>query len=162
MRSHILEVFDYFSTDETLLRLLYYYSNSFSDSPLDDIREDILKRDDKWDIINDRIKFTQNTDGFDESKKCRICYYSGDRSGHRSNMFSKFQDIIFDVLVHRSFQETDLRMEGILERIDEILKNNKFSSFGSVRELNGKPIGQVAEDYFGYRVIYRFGEFNDK
>ena len=159
--NHLLEIFTHLSKDENLLRLLYYPSKHLFDDPLDPEKENILDMGDTT-IIADRIKFTENVSGFDKNKMCRICFYSGNRRQGSQNNYSINQNVIFDVLVHRSFQESSLRMEKILDCLDNILLKRRFSSFGKVREIDGHPIGKVAEDYFGYRVIYNFGEFYDK
>lgn len=160
--NHILEVYDVFTNDEELLRLLYYPSEHFNDDPLDEKKDNILDRSDKWDIIQDRIKFTPNTEELDDYKKCRICFYAGKRTGNKRNKFDKNQEVIFDILVHRSFHESDLRMYKIAKRINNLILNGKFSSFGQVRELDASPLGQVAKGYFGYRTPYLFGELNDR
>ena len=160
IKDHILEIFGYFSTDEELLRLLYYPSDHLYDDPLSPDKGDILSRDDSWNIIGDRLKFTANTDGFDDFAKCRICFYAGDRL-NTSNKYSKEQEVIFDILVHRSYQENSLRLYSLMEKVDDILRNNKFTSFGEIQELNGNPIN-VAENYFGYRLPYLFGELDVK
>jgi|SRR5690625_779959 len=162
IRQHILEIFDALTTDESLLRLLYYPSKNLMDDPLDSNKTDILSMDRREisEIIDDRVKFTPNTDALDESKKCRICYYAGDRR-KTANKYSMDQEVVFDVITHRHFQETDLRLYRIVERIDYIIKNSNFSAFGEVAEVDGHPFS-VNEEYLGYRVIYEFGELNDR
>lgn len=159
---HILEVYEAFANDEALLRLLYYPSNNLNDDPLDSKKDNILDMPNKWDIIKDVIKFTPNTDEFDGKKKCRVCFYAGKRTTDKKNDLSKNQEVIFDILVHRSFHEADLRMYKIAERINQILTKGKFSSFGKVKELDANPIGQVAEEYFGFRTPYLFGELDGR
>lgn len=159
---HILEVYEVFSRDEALLRFLYYPSENLNDDPLDRNKQNILDREDKLEIIHDVIKFTPNTDSLDDGKKCRICFYAGRRRNDRTNEYSKNQEVIFDILVHRSFHEADLRMYKIAERVNDLVLKKRYSSFGKVRELDSEPIGQVAKDYFGYKTSYLFGELDDR
>lgn len=162
MTKQMIEIYEVLSNDETLLRLLYYPSEHLFDDPLSNDKENILERSDRLEIIEDVIKFTPNTDGFDGNKKCRICFYAGKRQIDGRNKFSKNQEYIFDILVHRSFHEKDLRMYKIADRINELLLTREYSSFGEVQELTAESLGQIAEDYFGYRTPYLFGELNDR
>lgn len=155
------EIRDVLTADETLLRLLYYRSNNLLDSPLDESKPNIIGSLEYWDIVEDRIKFTPTTKGFDNEEKCRVCFYADRRTGQYNKLF-KIQNIKFDVLVHQDIHNVDLRMYTISERINYLLRNKKFSSFGAIKELTSDPIGQVAEGYYGYSTLYQFGELYDK
>ena len=147
--------------DEALLRLLYYKPINYFDNPLDKNKLNVTKLDDASNIIDKLIKHTPNVDGLDENPICRICVYAGKRYGTR-NKKTKMQELIFDIFAHRSFHEVDLRMYQIADRVDDIVRSKNLSSFGRVEEKDAYPLFEVAKNYFGYRIIYLFGELDVK
>ncbi|WP_079709860.1 hypothetical protein [Paraliobacillus ryukyuensis] len=167
-RDHLMEIYKKFQTSEDLLRLLYYYptdNNGNYSNPLSQDKQNILDMSplEKLNIIKDRIRFTKSIDGMgtDENHICRIIFYAGRRSV-TSNRLTMNQDINFDIIVHREFNDNDMRLEWIKDVVDKILVYEDYSSFGEVKQLSGKEISGLPEGYIGYQLTYNFGDLIDK
>lgn len=160
MRENMQDIFKLISSDETLLRLLYYKPVDAIDNPLDDFKEDILLMPEleKWAIINDRIKTTKKTNDLDDVPKCRILFYSGSR-GSTNNYLLANHRIIFDVIVHYEYEEVDLRLSWICDRINDLLSNSKITGIGKLNFVSGENL-QVPNNYVGYRLVYSIGSGN--
>lgn len=157
MRQSFEEIYKTFTSDETLLRLLYYKSNDITDNPLDPYKPNILQMDEyqRWGIINDVIKNHPTVDGLDTQPKCRILFYAGQRVPTNNYQMSD-QEVVIDVIVHNSFEEVDFRSSWICDRISELLSNEKKWGIGKTFFSHGSPIG-VPDNYIGYRLQYSFG-----
>jgi hypothetical protein len=159
MRKHLQEIFKVCSQDETLLRLLIYKPDNSLDDPLDKTKPNILDKSEteKWSLINDRIKFTPSVHGLDQDNICRLLFYPAPRTPNRNHL-SPTQDIKFDVLAHYEFNDIDMRMSWICDRIHELMNQKRISGFGKVRFVRGQDIGTPVDGYIGYRLTYEFGE----
>lgn len=155
MRKHMVDIYKVFSTDETLLRLLYYKPENAADDPLDSSKPNILDMTDKWDIIQDRIKTTSKVDDLDDEAKCRLLFYSAGRNG-TNNYLVADQEIKIDLLVHYYFEDVDLRMSWICDRVNELMFDQRITGYGKVDFKNGKPIS-APNGYVGYQLLYQFG-----
>ncbi len=158
MKDNMTDIFKLLSTDETLLRLLYYQPTNGADDPLSTSKSDVLSMANKWDIIEDRIKTIPKTDDLINEVKCRLLFYPGKRSGTRNYLLAG-QEIVFDIMTHFLFEEVDLRQESIVDRINELICNEKITGVGSVGFKGGGQI-PAPEKYVGFRVIYLIGSIN--
>lgn len=162
MRKNIQDVYKVLTNDETLLRLLYYKPQDANDSPLATNKPNILSMDavTKWNIIKDVIKPTSKTDDLAVEPKCRIYFYPARRISSGSNYLFANQQIVFDVMVHFDFEEVDLRLEWICDRINELLFNQRITGFGKISFVEG-GLSPSPEGYLGYRLIYKFTSENE-
>ncbi len=157
MREMLYDIFKKFTTNEKLLRLLYYKPSSGTDNPLDSTKPNILQMEinARWDIINDTIKSTKKVDDLDTTEKCRILFYPGRRNPKGNNYYVSDQTIVIDILTHTSFDEVDMRCVWIADHVNSLLHNETVT--GGVKMLFrsgdqiGAPIG-----YVGYRLIYEY------
>ncbi len=161
MRESLQTIYRVLTTDETLLRLLYYKPSDSFDNPLDSEKANILDMDDsqKWAIIQDVIKTTPSVANLDTEPKCRICMYHGTRDNNRNYLIAN-QKIIFDVLVHFDFDNVDQRLSWICDRLNELMFDKRITGIGRVGFVRGTIIPSSYENYIAYRLIYEFGDFN--
>jgi hypothetical protein len=154
------DIFKVLTSDETLLRLLYYKPVNYFDDPLDAAKANILDKQpvDRWEIINDLIYATPKTDDLTSAAKCRLFFYPGRRSSTSNYLFST-QEVIFDVLVHFDYENVDQRMSWVADRINDLLCNQRVTGFGKVEFKSGSPISSPT-GYVGYRLIYGIGSDN--
>lgn len=159
MRALLQEVYKSFSTDEELLRLLYYKPESMSDNPLSPTKDDVLDMNEKWDIIEDRIRFSPTADGLlDDDPICRILFYQSPRNALKGNYASSIQSFNIDVFVHREFNDVDMRLAWITDHIGTKMSNYYFQNIGTVRFVYGDNLG-APEGYFGYTTTFEYGDF---
>lgn len=118
-----------------------------------------MSEDEKWKIINDRIKTTSKTDDLDNNRKCRLVFYSGSRS-HSNNYKVSEQEIVFDILVHFDYENVDFRMSWICDRINELLFDERVTGIKKITFEGGRPIPSVANEYVGYKLSYIIGSVN--
>jgi hypothetical protein len=152
MRENLIDIYKVFTTNENLLRLLYYQPIDANDNPLDPAKPNILDLANKWDIIQDRIKTTEKVDDLDDEEKCRLLFYAGRRSGTNNYILSN-QEFAVDILCHFSFEETDLRMSWICDTVNSLVFDEKITGIKKISFKNGNPI-KAPNDYVGYRLIY--------
>jgi len=160
MEKCIKDVFKVFCEDETLLRLLYYKPTSGIDDPLSTDKPNVLELDeeDLWIFINDSIKTTPKVDGLDTVSKCRILVYPGNRRSNGNYLIAN-QNIIIDVLVHFDFDEKDLRLCKICDRVNDLLFYERITGLGKITYDDGRPISAPI-NYIGYRLTYNVGDAN--
>jgi hypothetical protein len=158
MRENKQTFFALFSSNEELLRLLYYKPTNFNDNPLDPSKDNILDlpEEEKWEIINDVIKKTDKTSDLDTEQKCRLLFYSGVRDS-TDNYLLASQDIIFDILVHiDAFDLVDDRLDWICDKVNDLISNEKVTGIGKAMFVHGNNI-VAPKEYVGYRLIYNIG-----
>lgn len=157
MRENLQSIYKVLTTNEKLLRLLHYTSTDWNDSPLDETKPNILDIpiEQKWAIINDKIKTTNKTDGLDTENKNRILFYPGSRKS-TGNYLVADQDVIFDILVHQSFDEVDLRLSWITDTLNDIISHQNIVGIGKIKNKMGGQISSP-QGYIGYRLVYSFG-----
>jgi len=161
MRKNIQDIYKVLTTDETLLRLLYYPASNPLDSPLSPSKQNILEMPDneKWSIILDRIKTTPKVDDLvDDTPKCRLLFYAGTRNSTRNYLIAD-QEMVFDVLVHMKFDDLDQRLSWICDRLNDLLFNQRITGMGKAEFKSGREIG-APNGYVGYRLRYLFGSEN--
>lgn len=154
MRKNLQDIYRLFVNDETLLRLLYYLPKNQLDDPLDPNKPNILELENKWDIINDRIKPTPKTDDLDQVPKCRLLFYPGARD-NTNNYLIADQEFVIDVLVHFDYENVDFRMSWICDHVNELLFDKRITGMNNIDFYGGRPIS-APENYVGYSMKYRF------
>jgi hypothetical protein len=160
MRDNIGAFYRLLTTDETLLRLLFYKPTNANDSPLLESKVNILTKPtlEKWQIINGLIFTTPKTDDLTTTPQCRLMLYPGRRKG-TSNYLVADQLIVIDVLVHFDFENVDLRMEWICDRVNELIFDKRVTGIGKVEFEDGSPIASPV-GYVGFRMVYKIGSVN--
>lgn len=160
LRQNMQDVQAILTTDETLLRLLYYKPVAAGDDPLDSGKPDILARPaaDRDAIVGDVVRNVRNTDGLAAAEKCRLVFYPRLRRGTSSHLIAN-QDVAFDIYCHYAFEQVDARSAWVADRVNELIFNKRLSSVGRTFLYAGNSISAPA-DYTAYRLIYTFGSEN--
>ncbi|WP_041095929.1 hypothetical protein [Bacillus badius] len=159
------------SSDEQLLRLLFYKAKHSGDDVLDESRPDILSNDESlksgvpnnspektFQIVSDRIKRTRKYDDLKDQVKCRVCVYLGDRDKVENNNLHANQKIIVDCLVSDVYDELDFRSLRIVERVNELLFQERIG-FGKNR-YEGMKQTELVDNYQCYQLTYSTGGIN--
>jgi hypothetical protein len=143
--------------DSDLLKLLYYKSETFSDDPL--LKPDVLTLppEEKNPIINHRIKHTPVTDDLVDEQICRIIMYPGDRRSASGNYKLADQRVTVEVFVHRDYNDIDMRLAKICDRLNDLLNDKKLSSIGKSKMVSASPYQLSKQGYMVYRMEYEFG-----
>ena len=160
-------VFVQFTTDETLLRLLYYAPENQLDSPLDKSKENILDMDieAKSEIIDNVMYPMDKKFKLDlKSRFSRINYYLNERrpdrvysSGARkliNNPMVSRQEIVVDIYTNIEIDRIDFRLYQIIERVNKLLDNKNFKQFTGMKLDGGYTIMQTPDGFIGYRLVY--------
>lgn len=158
MYDNILTIYQKLSNDEELLRLLYYPPEDIVKGikdPLDSSLPNILSLpvNKIYEIKNDRVKKTPKSDDLEDKQICRIYIYSGRRNPNNGNYLLADQKIIIDCLIHNSFQEGDLRLERVSDRINKLLVHGRIVGIGEMEYDDGDLIS-APKEYIGFRHIY--------
>ncbi|MCK9544821.1 MAG: hypothetical protein M0R03_22640 [Novosphingobium sp.] len=157
MFKNLKDVYEILVKDEILLRLLYYPSEDFDDSPLSDDKPNILNKSttEKWDIINELIKTTNKTSDLTEESRCRICVYMGNRRETRNNAVAN-QQVVFDIYAPIDWDEISFRLTQICDTIDKLFCGQRITGLGKTDSHIGGVI-VAPSGFIGYRLIYDFG-----
>jgi hypothetical protein len=157
MRENLIDIYKIFTTNETLLRLLYYLPSSAADDPLDPAKPNILDmaEEEKWKIITDRIIPAPKVHGLDKDPKCRICFYPGRRS-NTTNYKVADQEVRVDVFTHHDFNNVDLRLSWISDHVDELLFNKPITGIKKIKFDGGNNLS-APEEYLAYSMKYEIG-----
>lgn len=161
MRESLKSIYEVLTTDEVLLRLLYYNSKNDKDNPLEESKGNILDKDDvdRWNIIEDVIKKDSSVNDLENSQeKCRICFYSGARK-KRQNYLISSQDIIFDIYTHININDVDFRLSWICDRLNKLIFSKDIMKLGKIYFKSGSKISSPT-GYEGYRIIFSFEDKN--
>lgn len=147
------------SSDDIMLRLLYYKPQNGLDDPLSPSKTNVLDLPNSYEIIDDVIKFAPKVDDLTSKNICRLLFYPGRRSPTKNHQTSS-QEFVFDLLVHiDDFQLKDLRMEKIVDRLGEIMFGKRIMGLGKVESNGGNPLG-APPNYIGYQIVYTVGSGN--
>jgi hypothetical protein len=155
MRENLIDIYKVFTTNETLLRLLYYKPVDASDDPLDPTKENILDKADKWDIIMDRIVTTPKVDDLDNTEKCRLLFYPGRRSNTSSYILAD-QEVVVDVLVNFNYDNVDLRLSWVCDTVNSLMFDKRITGVGKITYKSGSNVS-APSGYVGYRLTYEIG-----
>jgi len=166
MKEFLMHTYSTLVNDEELKRMLYYEPNSYNDDPLSPDKENISSLPDHWDIVKFRVKkslaiadILDDNKELNKEKFARVCMYPNERNT-TSNYMSSNQNIVFEVWVHHSFDETDFRMSMITDRLADLFQGKEIEDVGEMRFMGGRHLGILREGKFvGYRVTYGIGDF---
>lgn len=144
-------------SDVDLWKLLYYPSTNIQDDPLD--KPDVLSLppDVKYPAINLRLKHTPVTEDLVDQKICRIIFFPSPRRPQRGNYKVATQEVDFEIFVHRDFNDTDMRLAKLCDRVNELFSNKRIAGMGKAEFVGGKPFMLGDKGYIGYRLTYSFG-----
>lgn len=147
-------------TDDELWKLLYYKSNGVNDDILS--RPSVLDMppNEKFPIINHRLKHTPVTDDLADNEICRIIFYPSPRRPQRQSYVIASQSVTFDIFVHRNYNDIDMRLAKICDRVNDLMSHKNIASLGKSEFVSGDPFTMTDEGYVGYTLIYKFGSVN--
>lgn len=166
MYGDLVSINNILRNDSDLWKLLYYKSKNFYDDPLS--KPDILTTlppKELNSIIDLRLKHTPVTDdlAIDDSKGInRIIFYPAPRRPQGGNYEVARQEINVDIFSHKSFNDTDMRLSKICDRVNELFSNKHVAGLGKAEFVNGKPFTLADKGYIGYTLTYRFGSVSAK
>lgn len=152
--------------DEKLLRLLYYKSSHFRD----DVTVETEKRPNilelptrmRLEITDLRFKFTPVTNDLVDKEICRIVFYPSPRRPDKDSYILADQHIDFDIFVHHEYNDIDMRLPKICDRINELFSHQRVAGIGKSKFTGGKPFTLADKGYIGYKMTYNFGSVNAK
>ncbi|MGG0667661.1 hypothetical protein ABE073_03940 [Lederbergia citrisecunda] len=123
MRQVMVNVRNILRSDDELMRLLAYLpENLYTGENIvnKDSNGEVIDSDEYWEIVDDHIFMGEMNTKIEEVQVCRLFIYPGRRRPvHRSYILAK-QEIYIDIVVPEAYSE-DLRMEWIIDRINELL-----------------------------------------
>jgi hypothetical protein len=157
MRGNLMDIYTILTTDETLLRLLYYSATSLNDSPLSTSKANILSKSmsEKWDIIEELIKKTDKTNDLTIESRCRVCTYMGNRRSTNNNAVAN-QQVVFDIYAPIEWDDIDFRLTWICDTINDLFSGQRITGLGKTENNVGGKI-TAPSGFIGYRLIYDFG-----
>lgn len=162
LKKYVQDIFKLLSTDEDFLRLIIYKPNNRSDNPLDPNKPNIMDMDavERYQYIDDRIVFTPSTDNLDDDPKCRVVIRTGKRKTSKNNFKTSSQEIIFDVLAHKDFNDVDVRCNWICDYINDLIFDGRVIGINNIRDVSGSPLNVSVKDYIGYQLVFDIGSVN--
>jgi hypothetical protein len=148
--------------DETLLRLLYYpplnLTNKTPD-PLDSSLPNVIDIDPDYIIRYSRImKAPKDDDLTQDNPICRMFVYAGRRTPDNGNYAMSIQEVKIDIFVHNSFEEGDLRLARISDRLNELFVSKKVTGIGKMEYKNGAPLNSPL-GYVAFQHVFIITEF---
>lgn len=164
MYENLLQINKVLKSDSDLWKLLYYRSSSLSDDPLN--KPDVLSLppEERKKIMDLRLKHSPTTDdmALDDNKNgiCRLIFFPKKRKPQNQNYFVANQDIVIEIYVHKSFNDIDLRLSRITDRINKLFSNERITGLGKVEFVDGDSFILEGKNYIGYYMIYRFGSMS--
>ncbi|GLO66135.1 hypothetical protein [Oceanobacillus kimchii] len=160
MHQELMDVRKVIRNDSDLWKLLYYQAENSIHDVLEE--PDVLNFDRAIlnEIIKKRLKFTPVTDDLVEDKICRIIFYAGTRTTQGGNYAIADQLLNIDIFVHRDFNDVDMRLAKICDRVDFLFNKKRVAGFGKAQFVNGKPFNLSDEGYTGYTLVYKLGSNN--
>lgn len=149
----IKSIFTALRNDAILSKYLYYPSTDMNDDP--------TSKDDVTAVQKDLIFFntlvTDDLEENQENKIGRLMYGLGNISKtYNNHMADKPYFYIYIIVPIEGFQLIDFRLEAIIDRINRLISNKKFTgSFGRVVKDGGNRLS-VPSGYIGYTLKYSF------
>ena len=149
MRSVFTKLFN----DQILCKLLYYPQENDNDDPTLKADLSALERGEVIIITRDDDDLT----GPNQTKRCKVTFSLGNTYKSYKNHKASMPIIFILIFVPRTgFQEMDFRLEAIIDRIDQLVSDNKFDgSFGRITKDSGNPY-DAPKGYLGYTLRYQF------
>lgn len=162
MHKNFMDILTVLYFDETLLRLLYYpplnLTNKTPD-PLDPSLSNVTDIDPDYVIRYSRImKAPKDVDLTPDNPMCRMFVYAGRRTPENGNYAMANQEVIIDIFAHNSFEEGDLRLTRISDRLNELFVSEKVTGIGKMEYKNGTPFSSPKE-YVAYQHVFKITEF---
>lgn len=138
---------------EKLLRLLYYPPQRKGVlPPLSEDLENIIGSEKQFDIIDTRIVPTEKNSELEDKAICRVTFYFGKQRPQWNNSLVYNQDLYFNVYVHENYD--DLRLEQIVDTLDQILIGSRFQGISKIT-ASGKEPFQGMRQYSQMRCRYK-------
>lgn len=167
LQRNMLDIFEKLRNDEKLIRLLTLPARDDTKGikePLDQTLPDVLDKSSKSsleinEIKDDVIYKIPKIDDLEDRQICRIYAYPGKRRSNDGNFLYADQTIVFDLIVHESFEKGDLRSARIIDRLDEMFTLKNISGIGKMIYLDGDPIA-APKNYIGYKHLFKIVEAN--
>ena len=141
-KQNLIDVYKQLSVDEQLIRLLDERAVGQTDEALGILAKVLVPMDKVFDLDTEPIN--------------RICMYLGNRTPQRNSYFSHDQDFVFDIYVHYTFEELDLRLSLIRDTLDKLIFNEKITGAGKVHFVMGHIITNAPTRWIGYKMVYKF------
>lgn len=168
MREVVAGIYDILRSDEELMRLLVYPSESINIDilhPMDEDLANIVPKDKNgkiifdelyWERVDKHIMLAEKSSNIEKEAIVRLYIYPGRRRPqHRNYLLSK-QEVIIDVLMHESFAG-DMRLEWINDRINELLSLERVQGvLGMLDYAQGNP-REAPIGYSRYQHVFVFG-----
>lgn len=148
-------------SDSDLWKLMYHRSKNYSDDPL--IKDDILlfPPAQKNEIINLRLKPSLVTQDLVNDEICRLIFHPSIRKPQSQSYAVATQFVDFDIFVHHSYNDADLRLTKLCDKINDIFNHKDFRGLGKFKFEDGQPF-TFEGTYVGYTLTYSFGSVNGK
>lgn len=156
-----MEIYKVVSADETLNRLLHYLPENALDDPLDPAKPNIMDMGaaERDELIQSQIKFTPTTDELITDKPVSRLFFHAGRRKPNSSYYYADQNVFFDVFTHKEFNDKDLRLNWLVDRINELMSDQYIGNAFKVISLGGQPLS-APENYLGYSLQYKFDNKN--
>lgn len=141
-----------FYNNEKLLRLLHYPPEKRGVlPPLSDKLKNIVGSEKHYDIIDTCIVSTEKNSELEDKAICRITIHFGKQRPQWNNNLVYNQDLYISVFTHENFN--DLRLEQIVDTVDQILIGSRFKGISKVT-ASGKESFQGMRQYSQMRCRY--------
>lgn len=150
------EMYQALKCDDHLMRLLYY---PFKDEEGD--YQNCLDKDELPDIVGSKehekiaqthIIKTVKKDDIVAKKNCFILLHLGKRRPVFNNYLLVRQEVLIDVVVHDSYQNSDNRLDDICDRLDDLFIHERFG-LGKVDISTPIPF-EAPRGYYRYQLKY--------
>ena len=156
LTNYLTTIYKILTQDEELKRLLIYKPKNALDDPLSESKPDIGN---DWKQINKVIKMTPKTDDFSKEALCAVRFYLGLRPESFDNTMVASQDIVFDIYAHYTFDEVDMRMTKIADRVNKLIKNKRIGA-NKARIRISTTITNPPNGFTAHKLVFKFGSVN--
>lgn len=136
--------------DEELLRLLHYKRNPLSKAE----HEDIIGSENYWDIVTEHVIYGEKDSDLKDETLCRVYLYTGRARQVFGKPFYNKQRFFINVFVHEDFVQ-GLRLEQIVDRVNQLLLHNQISGFSKIMFEGGDPY-QAPREHETYLLSFSF------
>ncbi|TPF17934.1 hypothetical protein [Priestia megaterium] len=156
LTNYLTTFYKILTQDEELKRLLVYKPKNALDNPLSKDKPDIGN---DWKQINKVIKMTPKTDDFNKEAYCAVRFYLGLRPESFDNVMVTSQDIVFDIYAHYTFDEVDMRLVKITDRVNKLIKNKRVGA-NKARLRMATTITNPPNGFTAHKLVFQFGSVN--
>ena len=149
--------------DETLLRLLTYDPKGYDEEgkyhpdPLDESLPNLVDKDSDnyWELVEDRIKFSEKTSDLEEKAISRIYVHEGRRRPVFNSFLVATQEININIFIHEKYDK-DKRIAKISDRLNQLLALTRIAGMGEIEYTSGNPRSAPTH----YRAYYHSFRLN--